>query len=222
MDEYWQTQQATMAQLQGMLLGLKQGCGLPRVSDKIDETTKNVWATLEHPTLEHLLLINAWGDLYQITVKFAEPGKDSKLYGRDKGTLLEHCSAIVKLLPDNKDVVFAHNTWDSYAGMGPRIFKQYTFPILRHGFAEMHYSTYFSSSPGLLSSVDDFFVVSGFANLGVIETTNSLFINTANYQAAKSGVESLTLLVRHVAKIVRIRVFYMALVKFCSIDNKTR
>lgn len=37
------------------------------------------------------------------------------------------------------------------------------------------FDIYFSSSPALLSSVDDFFVMKGISNLGVIETTNNLY-----------------------------------------------
>lgn len=40
----------------------------------------------------------------------------------------DHCSAFIKVLPDQSDVVFAHNTWDDYRNMGPRIFKHYIFP----------------------------------------------------------------------------------------------
>jgi hypothetical protein len=40
----------------------------------------------------------------------------------------DHCSAFVKMLPDQSDVLFAHNTWDDYRNMGPRIFKHYIFP----------------------------------------------------------------------------------------------
>ena len=34
------------------------------------------------------------------------------------------CSAIVKLLPGNKDMLVAHDTWTAYANM-LRIYKQY-------------------------------------------------------------------------------------------------
>lgn len=40
----------------------------------------------------------------------------------------DHCSAFVKVFPDQSDVVFAHNTWDDYRNMAPRIFKHYIFP----------------------------------------------------------------------------------------------
>ena len=42
----------------------------------------------------------------------------------------DHCSAIIKLLPDKSDVAFGHATWDSYQCAYPRIFKRYTYTNL--------------------------------------------------------------------------------------------
>lgn len=135
---------------------------------------------LDNPTLEHFLMINAWGDLYQITMKYLEPGHDSrrrgnKRTGKDASDfkIVERCSAIVKLLPGLEDVVFGHTTWDTYESMAPRIIKRYRLPLNRD--AGREYDVYFSSSPALLSSVDDFYIANGDASLGVMETTNSLF-----------------------------------------------
>jgi len=180
-DDYWYSVQVTILQLEGLFEGYVAGCGSSKVV--IDEDT-NVLATLDHPTLEHFLLINAWGDLYQIAMKFKEPGQSARMRGGGKmsttsttveQTLVERCSAIIKVLPDMSDVTFGHATWDSYESLFPRIIKHYNFPLMRGGFAEHHYDVYFSSSPALLSSVDDFYTVSGYAQLGVMETTNSLF-----------------------------------------------
>lgn len=121
-DDYWYQIQSSLNQIEGLYEGYVAGC--------IDDTTAksevspsvNIWATLDHPTLEHFLLINAWGDLYQISVKFFEPGMQSRLRGNkellkiDKNIIqdfkiVERCSSIVKLLPDNSDVVFGHVTW---------------------------------------------------------------------------------------------------------------
>src|SRR3546814_7202651 len=62
------------------------------------------------------------------------------------------------MLPDLSDVVFGHTTWDLFVSAAPRIFKRYTFPLIRNGATAEKYDMYFSSSPGLLSSVDDFYV----------------------------------------------------------------
>ena len=40
----------------------------------------------------------------------------------------DHCSALIRLLPDNSDVLFTHNTWDDFQNAAPRIFKEYSFP----------------------------------------------------------------------------------------------
>ena len=106
--------------------------------------------------------------------------KRAKLTGKGKDAhRTDHCSALVKILPDGSDVVFGHNTWDDYRNMGPRIFKHYIYPrwpflandekskcspetkvCVEHCSARKAHSpphTYFSSSPGWLTSVDDFY-----------------------------------------------------------------
>lgn len=113
---------------------------------------------LEHPYILHFMLLNSNGDLYQVVEKLnaldeavknalnseniqnnntsyttsihrkmsnTSPTKLSLMKSTHGG---DHCSAFIKMLPDQTDVVFAHNTWDDYRDMGPRIFKHYIFP----------------------------------------------------------------------------------------------
>lgn len=99
----------------------------------------------------------------------ALPGRGARSQGVD------HCSALVKLLPDRSDVVFGHNTWDDFQSAWPRIFKNYKYPLMRGGKSVGVFEVYFSSSPALLSSVDDFYTIDGYARLAVLETTLDLY-----------------------------------------------
>jgi len=92
----------------------------------------------------------------------------------------DHCSSLIKLLPNYSDVAFGHNTWDDYQNAFPRIFKTYEYPFMRNATpAEWHRSD-FSSSPGLLASIDDFYILksSAQANLAVIETSIDIYNRT--------------------------------------------
>jgi len=85
------------------------------------------------------------------------------------------CSSLFKLAPDNSDVYFAHNTWDSFTANGPRTIKHYKTPSFSAEDASMTRDMYLSSSPGLLSSVDDYYTVySDQSAFAVIETTNDI------------------------------------------------
>lgn len=165
-SELWYSVKLMLNQMNGLLRGLSEGCPSSVDGNGIDYTT------LDNPTLTHLLLMNAWGDLYQITMKYFEPGRAkglsfnpkqplSRRSLRESSTFVERCSAIVKLLPNYADVVYGHATWDTYESLGPRIFKHVSYPLHQDGYFKQPYDVYFSSSPGLLSSVDDFFTVSG-------------------------------------------------------------
>jgi len=92
----------------------------------------------------------------------------------------DHCSSLIKLLPNYSDVAFGHNTWDDYQNAFPRIFKTYEYPLMRNGsLAEWHRAD-FSSSPGLLASIDDFYILKSTAqaNLAVIETSIDIYNRT--------------------------------------------
>ena len=93
-------------------------------------------------------------------------GPSTKGRGGARSTGVDHCSALIKLLPDRSDVLFGHNTWDDYQCAFPRIFKRYQYRHLLGGADgtetwghSMWFDVHFSSSPGLLSSVDDFYIV---------------------------------------------------------------
>ncbi|XP_056384751.1 putative phospholipase B-like 2 [Hyla sarda] len=81
------------------------------------------------------------------------------------------CSALIKLLPGNKDLLVSHVTWNTYQSM-LRIIKKYTLPFrtnpnggpLVPGFVQT-----FSSYPGTIFSGDDFYILS--SGLVTLETT---------------------------------------------------
>ena len=211
-DDYWLVVKGILAQLKGLVSGLQHGCPGTSGINTDDEdlhTIPNLRNLAKRPSLAHMLLLNANGDLYQIAEKYHQkdsaPSKDddndtpsetapidgdipmslTKRLGRSgKGPSLgggfresgvDHCSVLIKLLDDRSDTVFAHNTWDDFQCAAPRIIKHYTYPLMKTGKNVGTYDLHFSSSPGFLSSVDDFFVVSGHTKFFVTETTFDLY-----------------------------------------------
>ncbi|XP_018524196.1 putative phospholipase B-like 2 [Lates calcarifer] len=81
------------------------------------------------------------------------------------------CSALIKLLPNNKELLVSHDTWNTYQAM-LRIMKKYNFAFkvspldndLLPGGTQA-----FSSYPGSIFSGDDFYILS--SGLVTLETT---------------------------------------------------
>ncbi|KAM8961143.1 putative phospholipase B-like 2 [Pelodytes ibericus] len=81
------------------------------------------------------------------------------------------CSALIKLLPGNKDLLVSHDTWNTYQSM-LRIIKKYTLPFRAspNGDHTVPGSVQtFSSYPGTIFSGDDFYLLS--SGLVTLETT---------------------------------------------------
>uniref|UniRef100_A0A8D0H935 Phospholipase B-like n=1 Tax=Sphenodon punctatus TaxID=8508 RepID=A0A8D0H935_SPHPU len=76
------------------------------------------------------------------------------------------CSALIKLLPGNQDLLISHVTWNAYQSM-LRIVKKYTLGPC-WDFGSFHSIT-FSSYPGTIFSGDDFYILS--SGLVTLETT---------------------------------------------------
>ncbi|PAV60350.1 hypothetical protein WR25_07827 [Diploscapter pachys] len=149
-DEYWKQVALTLSQLKGIQDAYYHRKPLLNDNFDIDIDGNN-----DGEYIEPLMLLQISGDLLDLNVKFKRP-KDPKTPFAKKGS---HCSAIVKLLPDNSDLLFSHVTWMSYSIM-LRTLKKYTFLT---GDAGQEYS--FS----VIASFDDFLVTS--SKLGILETT---------------------------------------------------
>ncbi|KAM3610637.1 uncharacterized protein V6R79_006785 [Siganus canaliculatus] len=81
------------------------------------------------------------------------------------------CSALIKLLPNNKDLLVSHDTWNTYQSM-LRIIKKYTFAfkVSPSDNSPLPGGTQsFSSYPGSIFSGDDFYILS--SGLVTLETT---------------------------------------------------
>ncbi|XP_062310683.1 putative phospholipase B-like 2 [Osmerus eperlanus] len=81
------------------------------------------------------------------------------------------CSALIKLLPGNKDLMVSHDTWNTYQSM-LRIIKKYNFAFKTSptgGDPIPGAVQAFSSYPGCIFSGDDFYIIS--SGLVTLETT---------------------------------------------------
>ncbi|XP_075889291.1 putative phospholipase B-like 2 [Nelusetta ayraudi] len=81
------------------------------------------------------------------------------------------CSALIKLLPNNEDLLVSHDTWNTYQSM-LRIMKKYVFDFKVSPSSNSSLpgrTQAFSSYPGSIFSGDDFYILS--SGLVTLETT---------------------------------------------------
>ncbi|KAG9487096.1 hypothetical protein GDO78_007134 [Eleutherodactylus coqui] len=110
------------------------------------------------------LLFQLGGDLEDL-----EAALNKSDVARELGT--GSCSALIKLLPGNKDLLVSHVTWNTYQSM-LRIVKKYTLPFssnTKGGSVVPGFVQTFSSYPGTIFSGDDFYILS--SGLVTLETT---------------------------------------------------
>ncbi|XP_078610186.1 phospholipase B-like 1 [Branchiostoma floridae x Branchiostoma japonicum] len=84
-----------------------------------------------------------------------------------------HCSALIKVLGAYENVYMSHSSWFNYAAT-MRIYKHYNFNIANPATATRKMS--FSSYPGYLESLDDFYLMD--SGLVMLQTTNNVFNGT--------------------------------------------
>lgn len=155
-DAYWMHIRSIMLQYEGLWNGYNS-----RVATKV-------------PFLEFQIL-SGFGDISELAYyKSPQSRPDfTKMTGQQIADYIEerlHCSSLIKVAPDFSDVWFGHNTWFSYSLM-TRIFKEYRYQSNKG--TEKSKVVAFSSYPGALTSVDDFYITS--QDLYVTETTNAVF-----------------------------------------------
>lgn len=80
-----------------------------------------------------------------------------------------HCTALVKVTDDFSDLFFGHSSWFHYSNM-LRIYKHYALD-----FGDLHHDLVsFSSYPGMISSLDDFYLLH-YSRMAVTQTTNGIY-----------------------------------------------
>jgi hypothetical protein len=162
-DPFWSTVGALGLQQDGLSAGYTQSASALQLRplSRFDITTLSynadvggVMASL-HPSLEP-----AWFKLSHQELKEAR---------RKRG--FERCSALVKLTPDMSELFMAQATWMIFGFMN-RIYKIYGIDV--EGHRAKHVS--FSSYPGVLASLDDFYAMD--SGLGMVQTSNPVYLPT--------------------------------------------
>lgn len=164
-DPIWRHASYILAQLDGLYAGYKSAA----TSDK---TALDMFA---------INVLNANGDLLDLMTalspesvpdwtKFSPQEAENYFYTGG------HCSALIKLLPGYENIFMSHSSWFSYSAMN-RIFKHYNLNVTDPATAAKRIS--FSSYPGYLESLDDFYILG--SGLVMLQTTNQIF-NSSLYQ----------------------------------------
>jgi len=150
-DDYWGQMAAMYAQFEGLV----EGYNLANPEHPMDTAT--------------MFMFESVGDLLDLYHGNLTKGMslEEKI---DFWSTANHCSGLIKLLPDNKELYVSQAAWFFYGAMN-RILKHYDIPLQHPATATKELTM--SSYPGLLYSFDDFYVMS--SGLSVIETTFSIF-----------------------------------------------
>ncbi|XP_007942662.2 phospholipase B-like 1 [Orycteropus afer afer] len=155
-DPFWRHTGYVMAQMDGLYVGAMKRA----VSEGIKPLT-----------LFQIQFLNAVGDLLDLIPSFSLSKNNSLKFL--KRVEMGHCSALIKVLPGFENIFFAHSSWFTYAAM-LRIYKHWDFNIKDKDSKSNRLS--FSSYPGFLESLDDFYILS--SGLILLQTTNSVFNKT--------------------------------------------
>ncbi|CAG2110675.1 unnamed protein product, partial [Medioppia subpectinata] len=152
-DDYWH-------QL-GLVYDQLRGLGVGYADWKADN---NVTNTVEMDVMSEVWWLNIMFESYDLEA-ILTPNSTTIEYQ-------DHCSAMVKVLPEGSDLYVAHNSWIMY-DMMLRVHKQYSFAFksLATGALIPGHSVAMSSYPGLIFSGDDYYVLS--SGRVVQETTNN-------------------------------------------------
>lgn len=152
-DTYWNEVNNILMQFDWMLIG------------------QNEFQQLENRKLNEMMLfyLQSAGDLYGVLAKYESMNNLIKGPMEDYGL---DCSSLIRLIPNENgtfaDIYLAQDTWRSFQ-LQNKVFKHYDFEL--NNVKSKVQS--FSSSPGMISSKDDYYVMD--TNLVVMETTNSVF-----------------------------------------------
>jgi hypothetical protein len=142
---YWQFVGGILSQMDGLVAGYRASAFAQE-----EDHSLPLWA---------FTMINSMGDLFDIIPAVSPSNRpdfhrmsyhESVDYFRKNG----HCSAFIKLTPDMSEIYMGHSSWFTYSAM-LRIYKTYAFALGNSASKTSRMS--FSSYPGMLSSLDDFY-----------------------------------------------------------------
>jgi hypothetical protein len=174
-DPYWGQVANVLAQFDGLVKGYND---FAPAAEKLDSLAFSI--------------LSGVGDLLDLTTAF----RDEALPGRPPRNMMSedqlrnwvyntHCSALIKVTGDLSDIFAGHTAWFSYESM-LRIAKSYTLPLSNP--STQSKSVIFSSYPGFLVSLDDFYITD--KELVVIETSLSVF-NESLYTIVRDNTQVL-------------------------------
>jgi len=163
-NQYWYNVGLVIAQIDGMLAGYNDAC------------------EREHSLhLEELMLMNSDGDKTDLERIFSHHERARRIQDMTKPELIElaermRCTALIKMV-DEDILLVGHATWADFSEMF-RMLKQYRFHFHSNPFSTQTMS--FSGYPGMISSTDDFVIMSE-SELVVTETSFSILNETLLY-----------------------------------------
>ncbi|XP_025421443.1 putative phospholipase B-like 2 isoform X2 [Sipha flava] len=152
-DAYWYQVGLMYKQLDGLYDGYKL----------------NIKKGMQSLSWENFFWMNIQEDLYDLCDTFNSSHPHKKPFGTGS------CSVLIKLLPGHKELYISHVTWNWYETM-LRIQKRYRLNYKESKLSNQlvfGHDIQFSSYPGFLYSMDDFYLIS--SGLAITETTNSVY-----------------------------------------------